>query len=112
MLSYLVGLYTVLHTSTDGTSHLLTVRLLPFQFYSPDIFSGCLPRLPDGFALLLVLIPACRLAGAIAVVGKLAMGAAEQLSLATETAVAHLAGKTARGRQNTRYHCQKPIPNI
>lgn len=96
--------YTVLNlvvyhctTGTDSFSSPLTVLVLPVQFYSPNIFTGGLPRLPDGFALLLVLIPTGRLAGAIAVVGKLALGTAEQLSLATETAVAHLAGKAARG---------------
>lgn len=88
---------TVQSTGTDSSSHSLTVPLLPVQLYSPDIFTGCLPGLPDGFALLLVLIPTSCLAGAIAVVGKLALGTAEQLSLAAETAVAHLAGKTVRG---------------
>lgn len=79
------------------SSRTVTVLLLPVQFYSPDIITRCLLILPDSFALLLVLIPASRLAGAITVVGKLALGTAEQLSLATETAVAHLAGKTVRG---------------
>lgn len=56
----------------------------------PDPVSRRLPQLPDGVALLPVLLPACRLAGAVAVVGKPALGAAVQRGLLTEAAVAHL----------------------
>lgn len=81
--------------------HLLISLSFLLQFYSPDIFTGGLPKLPDGFTLLLMFIPACSLTGPITVVGKPTLGTAVQLSLVTETAVAHLSGKTERETRNT-----------
>lgn len=47
-------------------------------------------------ALLLVFLPACSLAGPVAVVGELTLAAAVQLGLMAKTTVAHLRGKTAQ----------------
>lgn len=43
-----------------------------------------------------MLVPARRLAGSVAVVGELALGAAVQVGLMPEAAVAHLGGQTER----------------
>lgn len=75
---------------------LVLLPLSSVQFSLPNILAGCLPKLLDGSTLLLVFIPACSLAGAVTVVGKLTLGAAVQIGLVTETAVAHLSGKTER----------------
>jgi len=69
--------------------------------YLPKLFSRHLAHLPDGATFLLVFLPACSLAGAVAVMGELTLGAAVQLGLAPETAVAHLIGP-AEGNQRTR----------
>lgn len=66
------------------------------SFSSPNIVTGHLPQLLDGPTLQFVFIPACSLAGAVTIVGKLALSAAVQVGLMTETAVAHLSGKTDR----------------
>lgn len=81
--------------------HLFISLSFLLQFYSPDIFTGGLPKFPDGFTLQLMFIPACSLTGPITVVGKPTLGTAVQLSLVTETAVAHLSGKTERETRNT-----------
>lgn len=62
----------------------------------PNILTGYLPKLLNGSTLLLVLIPACCLAGAVTVVGKLTLGTAVKVGLVTETAVAHLSGETEK----------------
>lgn len=90
----------VLNVSPINVFLLISLSFI-LQFYSPDIFTGCLPKLPDGFTLLLMFIPACSLTGPITVVGKPTLGTAVQLSLVTETAVAHLSGKTEGETRNT-----------
>lgn len=62
----------------------------------PDILTGCPAELLDGSTLLLVFVPACSLAGAVAVVSKLTLGTAVQIGLVPETAVAHLSGQTGK----------------
>lgn len=74
------------------------------QFILPNILAGCLAELPDGSTLLLMFVPACSLAGAVAVVGKLALGAAVQFGLTAETAVAHLSGQAERETNKTWKH--------
>lgn len=74
------------------------------QFSSPNILAGRIANLLDGSTLLFVFIPACSLAGAVAVVGKLTLGTAVQFGLVPETAVAHLSGKTERETDKTEKH--------
>lgn len=75
----------------------LPLRSMQGEFFSlPNILVGCLADLPDGSTLLLVFIPACSLAGAVTIVGKLTLGTAVQVGLVPETAVAHLCGVTER----------------
>lgn len=62
----------------------------------PNVLTGGPAELLDGSALLLVFVPACSLAGAVAVVSKLALGTAVQIGLVPETAVAHLGGQTEK----------------
>lgn len=64
--------------------------------YLPDTLTWCLANLFDGSTLLLVFIPACTLAGAITVMGKLTLSTAVKIDLTPETAVAHLVGQTER----------------
>lgn len=65
----------------------------------PDVLTGNPPELLNGSTLLLVLVPACCLAGAVAVVGELTLGTTVEVGLVTETAVAHLSGETERGTE-------------
>lgn len=70
----------------------------------PDPVSRHRPQLLDGSALLPVFLPACSLAGTVAVVGELTLATAVQLGLLAETAVAHLGGKTGQKERPRRGH--------
>lgn len=60
----------------------------PWVQLPPDVFSGCLAMPLDGGALVLVVQPGGPLAGAVAVVGELALAAAVEPLLAFEAGVA------------------------
>lgn len=82
-----------------GNQNTSSSPLPPLQgnlHFLPDILVGGRSGLPDGRTFLLVVFPAGRLAGPVAVMGKPALSTAVQIGPTTETAVAHLGGQTER----------------
>lgn len=81
------------------------------QFSLPNVLARRLADLLYGSTLLLVFLPARSLAGAVAVMGKLTLGAAVQFGLLPETAVADLSGQTESETDKTEKHysCSKTL---
>lgn len=71
----------------------------------PNVLAGCRKvQLPDGSTLPLMFVPACSLAGAVTIVGELALDAAVQFGLTAETAVTHLRGQAERQTERSGKH--------